>query len=114
MLQAIGGSTNAVIHLTAIAGRLGIRLELERLDELAATTPLLVDLKPSGEGYMEDFYRAGGMRVVMHELQHLLHLDAPTITGQTWRNCWTNRIRFPAWQNVIRPASDAIAARTAR
>ncbi len=108
MLQAIGGSTNAVIHLTAIAGRLGIRLELERLDELAATTPLLVDLKPSGEGYMEDFHRAGGMRVVMHELKHLLHLDAPTVTGKTWRQLLDETYTFPAWQNVIRPAANPL------
>ena len=63
-LQAIGGSTNAVIHLTAIAGRLGLHLELERLDDIGERTPVLVGLKPSGAAYMEDFYRAGGMPVV--------------------------------------------------
>ena len=63
-LQAIGGSTNAVIHLSAVAGRLGIHLELERLDDIGERTPVLVGLKPSGAAYMEDFYRAGGMPVV--------------------------------------------------
>jgi len=87
VLQAIGGSTNGIIHLTAIAGRLGIRLDLGRLDELGETTPLLVDLKPSGEGYMEDFDRAGGMPVVLHELKRWLHLDALTVTGERSAIC---------------------------
>ncbi len=104
VLQAIGGSTNGVIHLTAIAGRLGIKLDLARLDELAATTPVLVDLKPSGEGYMEDFHRAGGMRVLLHELKHLLHLEERTVTGQTWREILDEPYTYPAWQRVIRSA----------
>jgi len=83
VLLALGGSTNAVLHLTAIAGRLGIRLELERLNALAQTTPVLVDLKPTGPHYMEDFFRAGGLGAVLRELRDLLHLDAGTVTGET-------------------------------
>ena len=60
VLLALGGSTNALIHLTAIAGRRGVRVDLHRLNELSDTTPVLVDLKPTGEGYMEDFHAAGG------------------------------------------------------
>ena len=68
MLLALGGSTNGVIHLTAIAGRLGIQLDLERLNELSDTTPVLVDLKPVGARYMEDFFAAGGVGAVLREL----------------------------------------------
>jgi dihydroxy-acid dehydratase len=108
VLQASGGSTNAVIHLTAIAGRLGIRLDLERLNELADTTPVLVDLKPTGEGYMEDFHRAGGMRVLLQELKPLLNLDERTVTGRTWRDILAEPYIFPAWQKVIRPLSEPL------
>ena len=83
VLLAIGGSTNAVIHLTAIAGRAGVSVSLNRLNELADTTPVLVNLKPVGNGYMEDFFAAGGMGALLRELKGLLHLDAMTITGET-------------------------------
>ncbi|QJR13777.1 IlvD/Edd family dehydratase [Usitatibacter palustris] len=83
VLLAIGGSTNGVIHLTAIAGRLGIDLDLARLDALGRETPVLVDLKPSGLHYMEDFHAAGGMATLLRELKPLLHLDAMTVTGRT-------------------------------
>jgi dihydroxy-acid dehydratase len=83
VLLSIGGSTNAIIHLTAIAGRAGIPVSLQRLNELSDTTPVLVNLKPVGNGYMEDFYAAGGMGALMRELKDLLHLDAMTITGET-------------------------------
>jgi dihydroxy-acid dehydratase len=83
VLLAIGGSTNAVIHLTAVAGRAGINVSLNRLNELADTTPVLVNLKPVGNGYMEDFFAAGGMGALLRELKDLLHLDAMTITGET-------------------------------
>lgn len=76
VLLALGGSTNALIHLTAIAGRADIKIDLHRLNELSETTPVLVDLKPTGEGYMEDFDAAGGMPALLWELRHLLHLDA--------------------------------------
>jgi dihydroxy-acid dehydratase len=83
VLLAIGGSTNGIIHLTAIAGRLGIDLELDRLDALGRDTPVLVDLKPSGLHYMEDFHKAGGMPALLRELRPLLHLDALTVTGRS-------------------------------
>ncbi|CAB3766615.1 IlvD/Edd family dehydratase [Paraburkholderia solisilvae] len=83
VLLAIGGSTNGIIHLTAIAGRLGIRIDLDLLDRMARETPVLVDLKPSGQHYMEDLHRAGGLVTVMRELKDLLHLDALTVTGRT-------------------------------
>jgi dihydroxy-acid dehydratase len=83
VLLALGGSTNAVIHLTAIAGRAGVRVSLKRLNELSETTPVLVNLKPVGNGYMEDFYAAGGMGALLRELKDLLHLDAMTVTGET-------------------------------
>jgi dihydroxy-acid dehydratase len=85
VLLAIGGSTNAIIHLTAIAGRLGIRVSLRRLNELSDATPVIVDLKPTGAHYMEDFFAAGGMSAVLHELKPLLDLDCITVTGETLR-----------------------------
>jgi dihydroxy-acid dehydratase len=111
VLQAVGGSTNAVIHLTAIAGRCGIRLPLRKLDEVSDDTPLLVDLKPSGEGYMEDFWRAGGMGVVLQELKPRLHLDVPTVDGRTLGEVLEQPYEFPAWQTVIRPARDPLDTR---
>ena len=83
VLLAIGGSTNAIIHLTAIAGRLGIAIDLDGLDRLGRETPVLVDLKPSGAHYMEDFHKAGGLTALLRELKPLLHLDALTVTGRT-------------------------------
>jgi L-arabonate dehydrase len=82
-LHAIGGSTNAVIHLMAIAGRLGVEVPLELFDDLAASTPLLLNLKPSGEYLMEDFYYAGGLPAIHAQMSDLLHLDALTVTGRT-------------------------------
>jgi dihydroxy-acid dehydratase len=82
VLLALGGSTNAVIHLTAIAGRAGVKLSLEKLNQLSDTTPVLVNLKPIGNGYMEDFFAAGGMGAVLRELKPLLHLDCITVTGE--------------------------------
>ena len=83
VLLAIGGSTNAIIHMTAIAGRAGVPVSLQRLNELSDTTPVLVNLKPVGNGYMEDLFAAGGMGALMRELKDLLHLDAMTVTGET-------------------------------
>jgi dihydroxy-acid dehydratase len=83
VLLAIGGSTNAIIHLTAIAGRAGVPVSLQRLNELSDTTPVLVNLKPVGNGYMEDFFAGGGMGALMREIKDLLHLDAMTVTGET-------------------------------
>ena len=83
VLLAIGGSTNAIIHLTAIAGRAGIEVSLRRLNELSDTTPVLVDLKPTGSFYMEDLHAAGGIGAVLRELKPLLHLDCLTVAGDT-------------------------------
>src|SRR5580692_6001361 len=80
---AIGGSTNAVLHLLAMAGRVGVKLDLDDFDRLGHDLPLLVDLMPSGRFLMEDFYYAGGLPVVMKELGKLLHRDAMTVSGKT-------------------------------
>lgn len=102
ILMAIGGSTNAIIHLAAIAGRLGLKIDLKRMNEISDTTPVLVDLKPTGNAYMEDLHAAGGIPAVMRELRHLLHLDCETITGETTgdrietADPWVDR-------NVVRP-----------
>jgi len=85
VLLSLGGSTNALVHLAAIAGRAGIPLDLRRLDALSEETPVLVDLKPTGDGYMEDFHAAGGMRALLRELRGLLHLDCPDLDGRTLR-----------------------------
>ena len=83
VLLAIGGSTNGIIHLAAIAGRVGVPISLETLNRVSDETPVLVDLKPSGAHYMEDFFAAGGMGVVLRELAPALHLDCLTVTGET-------------------------------
>lgn len=83
VLLAIGGSTNGIVHLAAIAGRLGLDIDLKALDRMGRDTPVLLDLKPSGQHYMEDFHHAGGMATLLRELKPLLHLDALTVTGRT-------------------------------
>ncbi len=109
VLLAIGGSTNALIHLTAIAGRRGIRIPLHRLNELSDTTPVLVDLKPTGQHYMSDLFAAGGLGAVLRELEPLLHLDCMTVTGETMgerlkgESTWVDRA-------VVHPMSDPIRA----
>ena len=86
VILALGGSTNAIIHLTAIAGRAGVKIPPGKLNELSDSTPVLVNLKPVGEHYMEDFNYAGGMGAVLRELKPLLHLDCQTIKGETLGN----------------------------
>src|ERR687892_1826894 len=83
VLLAIGGSTNGILHLAAIAGRAGIEVPLHRFNELSDRTPVLVDLKPTGPHYMEDLFAAGGLGAVLRELQPLLHLDVTSVTGET-------------------------------
>ena len=83
VLIAIGGSTNAVIHLAAIAGRLGVDFDLRQLNKISESTPVLVNLKPVGQHYMEDFHAAGGVPAVLQELKPVLHLNCRTITGET-------------------------------
>ncbi|WP_309119423.1 IlvD/Edd family dehydratase [Paenibacillus sp.] len=83
--MASGGSTNAIIHLVAIAGRLGLKLPLRRFDELSAETPLLLNLRPSGQYQMEEYFEAGGVPALMKELEPLLNGDCLTVTGRTIR-----------------------------
>ena len=103
VLLAIGGSTNGIIHLTAIAGRLGIHIDLEHLNTLSDDTPVLVSLKPTGQYYMEDFYRAGGLPVVLQALKDKLHLDVMTVTGQTMSDWLDDDFQWADWQDVIHP-----------
>jgi dihydroxy-acid dehydratase len=83
-LMAMGGSTNALIHLVAMAGRAGVKLPLERFNDFSAKVPLLANVRPSGDQYlMEDFYYAGGLRALLHELRDLLDLRCGTVNGRT-------------------------------
>ena len=100
-LQAIGGSTNALIHITAVARRLGIELSLDAFDDIGRKVPVLVDLKPSGDHYMEHLHEAGGLNAVLRELTPHLSLDAPTVSGATLgENIATGEI--VAGQTVVR------------
>jgi len=94
ILAAIGGSTNAVIHLTAIAGRIGVPLKLEDFDKIASELPCLVNLQPSGEHLMEDFCYAGGLPVVMKEIEHLLHKDIITVSGKSVSENIANAVNY--------------------
>jgi dihydroxy-acid dehydratase len=107
VLLAIGGSTNAIVHLTAIAGRLGFEVDLAALDRMGRDTPVLVDLKPSGQHYMEHFHAAGGMPALLRELKPLLHLDALTVTGRTLGEA-LEAAPPPFPQDVIRPLANPI------
>ena len=108
VLLALGGSTNAIIHLTAVAGRLGIRIPLKRMNELSDTTPVLVNLKPTGEHYMEDFHSAGGMSAVLRELRPLLHLDTVSVTGETLEERLDAERELYTDHRVIRPVREPI------
>jgi len=81
--MAIGGSTNAIIHLVALAGRAGFKLDLKTFDDLSQRTPMIANLRPSGQFLMEDFYYAGGLRALLNEIRDLLNLDALTVSGRT-------------------------------
>ncbi|ARP94417.1 IlvD/Edd family dehydratase [Bordetella genomosp. 13] len=107
VLLAIGGSTNGIVHLTAIAGRLGIDIDLAGLDRMSSETPVLVDLKPSGQHYMEDFHKAGGMPALLRELRPLLHLDVLTVSGRTLGEM-LDEAPPPFVQDVIRPFDSPI------
>ena len=107
VLLAIGGSTNGIIHLTAIAGRMGFEVDLKALDRMGRETPVLLDLKPSGAHYMEDFHDAGGMARLLRELKPLLHLDALTVTGRTLgQEMEDHPAAFP--QSVVRTMANPI------
>ena len=109
VLLAIGGSTNGIIHLTALAGRLGIEVDLPAFDALGADTPVLVDLKPNGQFYMDDLHRAGGMAPILRALKPLLHLDCLSVTGRTLgEEIDAMPAAFP--QMVVRSLEDPIHA----
>src|SRR6185503_12522587 len=120
---AIGGSTNSVVHLLAIAGRIGVRLELEDWDRLGSQLPCLVDLQPSGKYLMEDFYYAGGLPAVLREITSVLHQDALTANGRTMGEnianapCWNRdtarqpRARWRGHQALGRDAQTTQASR---
>jgi dihydroxy-acid dehydratase len=106
-LMAIGGSTNAVLHLTAIAGRAGVDIDLKRLNEISDSTPVIVDLKPTGPHYMEDLFAAGGIGAVLRELTPLLNLDCLTVAGHTLGE----RLAQPAGpvdRSVVRPLAEPL------
>jgi dihydroxy-acid dehydratase len=108
VLLAIGGSTNAIVHLTAIAGRAGVEISLKRLNELSDSTPVLVDLKPTGQHYMSDLYAAGGVGAVMRELKPLLHLECMTVAGVTLKEVLEKQ---PPWVDraVVKPLAEPLA-----
>jgi dihydroxy-acid dehydratase len=107
VVLAAGGSTNALIHLTAIAGRAGIAVDLDRFDEMGRETPVLVDLKPTGQGYMEDLYKAGGLAPILRELRPLLHADCLTVSGRTLRE-EIDAAPDPFPQKVVKPIGDPV------
>jgi len=107
VLLAIGGSTNGIVHLAAIAGRVGLEIDLAELDRMGRETPVLLDLKPSGQHYMEDFHHAGGMATLLRELKPLLHLEALTVTGRTLGE-EIERAGLGFAQRIVRPLADPI------
>ena len=107
VLLAISGSTNAIVHLAAMAGRLGITLDLEAFDRIGRETPVLVDLKPTGQHYMEDLYRVGGLTTILREIKPLLNLDALTITGRTL-GAEIDAAPATIKQDVVRPFKNPI------
>ena len=108
VLLAISGSTNALIHLTAIAGRLGIDVDLEDFNRLSDDTPVLVNLKPVGQGYMEDFHTAGGLEGVLRALAPKLELATTDVTGQSLAERLALPLADEIDEAIIRPASDPI------
>src|SRR3977135_3463397 len=108
VLLAIGGSTNAIVHLTAIAGRAGVQIDLKKLNALSDSTPVLVDLKPTGSHYMSDLYAAGRLGAVLRELKPLLHLDCMTVAGVSLKEVLD---KLPAWVDraVIKPFSEPLS-----
>ena len=107
ILSAIGGSTNGIVHLTAMAGRLGIDINLNDFDQMTKNTPMIVDLKPSGSGYMEDLFKSGGLPRILNEMKEFLHLDAMTVSGISLREI-IDKNNFDWPQQVIRKTKDPI------
>jgi dihydroxy-acid dehydratase len=108
VLMAVSGSTNAVVHLAAIAGRVGVSISRERFNQISDETPVLVDLKPVGEGYMEDFHAAGGVGAVLQEIKHLLHLDTIDIQGRTLEERLSQPLEWVD-RKVVRSFSDPVS-----
>jgi len=108
VLLAISGSTNALVHLVAIARRAGAPFDLHRLNTLSDETPVLVNLKPVGANYMEDFFAAGGVPAVLRELRDLLHHDCPTISGKTIGELIDAPPVEEVDRAIIRPRSDPV------
>ena len=106
-LQAIGGSTNALVHVTAVANRMGVPIDLDEFDALGRRVPVLVDLKPSGDHYMEHLHDAGGLNAVLRELRAELRTDAPTVSGRTLGENLELGDRVPG-QTVVRSRDDPI------
>ena len=107
VLSAIGGSTNGIVHLTAMAGRLGIDIDLNEFDKMTKETPMIVDLKPSGSGYMEDLFKSGGLPRILNELKDFLYLDAITVTGETIQEI-IDKNKYNWKQEVIRKVENPI------
>ena len=107
VLSAIGGSTNGIVHLTAMAGRLGIDIDLNEFDKMTKDTPMIVDLKPSGSGYMEDLFKSGGLPRILNELKDFLYLDAITVTGETIKEI-IDKNKYNWKQEVIRKVENPI------
>ena len=107
ILSAIGGSTNGIVHLTAMAGRLGIDINLNDFDQMTKNTPMIVDLKPSGSGYMEDLFKSGGLPRILNEMKEYLHLDAMTVSGISLKEI-IDKNNFDWPQQVIRKTKDPI------
>lgn len=107
VVMAAGGSTNALIHLTAVAGRCGIGVEQDALDAMGAETPVLVDLKPSGQNYMEDLHKAGGSAPLLREIRDMLHLDRPTVTGESF-GAMLDAHEAPFEQDVVRSRAEPL------
>lgn len=107
-LMAIGGSTNAVIHLTAIAKRLNIDLTLDLFEKISKETPFIANMRPAGEFQMQDLYHAGGISAVLNELESLLHLDELTVTGKTLRENIASASVEEVYSEVIRPFNDPL------
>ena len=107
VLSAIGGSTNGIVHLTAMAGRLGIDIDLNEFDKMTKDTPMIVDLKPSGSGYMEDLFKSGGLPRILNELKDYLYLDAITVTGETIKEI-IEKNKYNWKQEVIRNVENPI------
>jgi dihydroxy-acid dehydratase len=106
VLSSIGGSTNGLVHLTAMAGRLGIKIDLGNFDDMTKNLPMIVDLKPSGTGYMEDLYKAGGSQRIFYELRDFLYLEAKSVNGTSLGEEIKNSAKWS--QNIITDKSNPV------